>query len=115
MENKDNSYDVLHLVGLSTHCNMIHGTYNVKKYTYIHIYILQHLSINEGFYERPNYIYKKNSDTNSNRKNEFKLSDVNVHFNIVFHFAFLNKTKILQCSSINYFLPHDTLLVTMAF
>ena len=30
MDNKDNSKEVLHLVGLSAHCNMMHGTYNVK-------------------------------------------------------------------------------------
>ena len=31
MNNKDHSYEVLHLVGLFTHWNIIHGTYNVKK------------------------------------------------------------------------------------
>ena len=30
MDNKDHSYEVLYLVGLSTHCNTMHGTYNVK-------------------------------------------------------------------------------------
>ena len=31
MNNKDHSYERLHLVGLSTHWNMMHGTYNVKQ------------------------------------------------------------------------------------
>ena len=31
MDNKDHLWEVLHLVGLSTHWNMMYGTYNVKK------------------------------------------------------------------------------------
>ena len=30
MDNKDHSWELLHLVGLSTHWNIMHGTYNVK-------------------------------------------------------------------------------------
>ena len=29
-KNKDYLYEVMHLVGSSTHCNMMHSTYNVK-------------------------------------------------------------------------------------
>ena len=30
MKNKDYSQEFVHLVDLYTHCNMMHGTYNVK-------------------------------------------------------------------------------------
>ena len=35
MDNKVHSYEVLHLVGLSTHRNTMHGTHNVKSYYHI--------------------------------------------------------------------------------
>lgn len=59
--------------------------------------------------------FTKTLNTNPNRGNDFKLSDISMLFNILFHLAFLNKTKALQCKSIYFFLPHDTLLVTLAF
>jgi hypothetical protein len=60
-------------------------------------------------------IFTRTLNTNPNSGNEFKLSDVNMPFNVVFHMAFLNKTKTLQCKNIYFFLPHDTHLVTLAF
>ena len=35
MKNKDHLQESVHLVGLSTHCNMMHGAYNVRVFVQI--------------------------------------------------------------------------------